>query len=521
MKPLLMHADREFDQYGVFRDLMYRYRRPDEKPQLPVHQQTMMEDLALHTVLDAMAGKDEFLFEVAREAMLSGLQNGIGTIVYRQEVLKDCLKNPDVIHQLYRLAVEAIEQTRRQWWSLSSAFPSSLLYDAIGMLEVLSGLLRKVRAVAEEQGGRFESKAFTTMFAMVRHELSEEYLSTVEKYLAELKFRKGVLLSAELGESNESRNLTLRKPGEKRQNWLERVFSKRPPGYTFHLAERDQTGGKILSDMRHRGISRVAIALAQSADHVLGFFTMLRTELAFYVGCLNLHTRLTAKGEPVCIPTPILAGERRQHFRGLYDVSLSLHKEGRVIGNSAVADRKSLVIITGANQGVKSCFLRSVGLAQIMMQCGVFVGAESFTGELCHALFTHYKREEDATMKSGKLDEELARLNGIVDRIVPNSMLLFNESFAATNEREGSEIARQVVSALLEKRTKVFFVTHLYKFARTFFEMKADAALFLRAEREAGGTRTFRLLEGEPFETSYGEDLYRQIFESNEHSEAE
>jgi hypothetical protein len=136
MKPLLMHADREFDQYGVFRDLMYRYRRPDEKPQLPVHQQTMMEDLALHTVLDAMAGKDEFLFEVAREAMLSGLQNGIGTIVYRQEVLKDCLKNPDVIHQLYRLAVEAIEQTRRQWWSLSSAFPSSLLYDAIGMLEV-------------------------------------------------------------------------------------------------------------------------------------------------------------------------------------------------------------------------------------------------------------------------------------------------------------------------------------------------------------------------------------------------
>jgi DNA mismatch repair ATPase MutS len=273
--------------------------------------------------------------------------------------------------------------------------------------------------------------------------------------------------------------------------------------------------------MRHRGISRVAIALAQSAVHVLGFFTMLRTELAFYVGCLNLHARLTAKGEPACIPTPVLAGERKQHFRGLYDVALSLHKEGRVIGNSNAADGKTLVIITGANQGGKSCFLRSIGLAQIMMQSGMFVGAESFTGELCHALFTHYKREEDATMKSGKLDEELARLSGIVDRIVPNSMLLFNESFAATNEREGSEIARQVVSALLEKHAKVFFVTHLYQFARTFFEMKADAALFLRAEREAGGTRTFRLLEGEPFETSYGEDLYRQIFEADEHSEAE
>jgi len=39
--------------------------------------------------------------------------------------------------------------------------------------------------------------------------------------------------------------------------------------------------------------------------------------------------------------------------------------------------------------------------------------------------------------------------------------------------------------------------------------------MFFRAERKDDGTRTFRLLEGEPLETSYGEDLYRQIFNSN------
>ncbi|EGD50050.1 DNA mismatch repair protein MutS domain protein [Thermoanaerobacter ethanolicus JW 200] len=63
-------------------------------------------------------------------------------------------------------------------------------------------------------------------------------------------------------------------------------------------------------------------------------------------------------------------------------------------------------------------------------------------------------------MKSGKLDEELSRMSDIVDNIKPNSMVLFNESFAATNEREGSEIARQIITALIEKRIKVFFVTH-------------------------------------------------------------
>ena len=72
-------------------------------------------------------------------------------------------------------------------------------------------------------------------------------------------------------------------------------------------------------------------------------------------------------------------------------------------------------------------------------------------------------------MESGKWDEELSRMSDIVDRIKPNSVLLLNESFASTNEREGSEIARQIVRALLNKRVKVFFVTHLYHFAHGVF----------------------------------------------------
>jgi DNA mismatch repair ATPase MutS len=119
-------------------------------------------------------------------------------------------------------------------------------------------------------------------------------------------------------------------------------------------------------------------------------------------------------------------------------------------------------------------------------------------------------------MKSGKLDEELSRMSDIVDKITSNSMVLFNESFAATNEREGSEIARQIVSALLENRLKVFFVTHLYKFAHGFLGKKMEnGAIFLRAERQTDGGRTFKLVEGEPLQTSYGEDLYNMIFGNN------
>ena len=37
-------------------------------------------------------------------------------------------------------------------------------------------------------------------------------------------------------------------------------------------------------------------------------------------------------------------------------------------------------------------------------------------------------------------------------------------------------------------------------------------AIFLRAERQVDGGRTFKLMEGEPLQTSYGEDLYERIF---------
>ena len=39
------------------------------------------------------------------------------------------------------------------------------------------------------------------------------------------------------------------------------------------------------------------------------------------------------------------------------------------------------------------------------------------------SLFTHFKREEDVTRKSGKLDEELARMSQIVDHLTPNSLV--------------------------------------------------------------------------------------------------
>ena len=87
-----------------------------------------------------------------------------------------------------------------------------------------------------------------------------------------------------------------------------------------------------------------------------------------------------------------------------------------------------------------------------------------------------------------------------------------NESFASTNEREGAEIARQIIRAMTEAGIRIVFVTHMYDLAGRYYAEHDPGTLFLRAERRPDGHRTFRLLPGEPLPTSYGEDLYQEVF---------
>lgn len=265
--------------------------------------------------------------------------------------------------------------------------------------------------------------------------------------------------------------------------------------------------------MRDKSLDSVANALAQSVDHIYNFFKAIRTELAFYIGCINLNKILSEKQKVFCFPTVVPFGNKKLSFSGLYDICLALSSEQKIISNDLEAEGKDIIIITGANSGGKSTYLRSLGIAQLMAQCGMFVPAENYTAELKDGIVSHFKREEDSNMISGKLDEELSRMNQIIDKINSKFLILFNESFAATNEKEGAEIARQITKALIDKGIKVIFVTHNYEYANIFYNMKLPNVLFLRAERKNDGTRTFKIIEAEPLQTSFGKDLYNKIFE--------
>ena len=71
MKAFLMYKDQDFDING----------------KLPSNEQALVQDLGLDTLFNAMARGDTLLYDVAKSAVLSGVNNDRNTILYRQNIL--------------------------------------------------------------------------------------------------------------------------------------------------------------------------------------------------------------------------------------------------------------------------------------------------------------------------------------------------------------------------------------------------------------------------------------------------
>jgi Inorganic pyrophosphatase len=312
MKAFLMYPDRDF-YLGQ---------------ELPPNEAGLAADLELDIVLRAMAAGDQFLFGVARQGLHSGITDP-EEIAYRQHVLADCIAQPAAVRSLYDVAVEAFNADKKILGWVFRDSPESIVHRARQLIQLYVEAFRQLRTIADTHGADFGSEGFTRLFATLSKELGDDYLAEIEAHIGELEFRHGTLISATLGKGNKGTGYTVRRQPE--QSWRDRIpgMNKNRSGYSFYIAERDETGARTLSDLESRGLNGAANALAQSTDHIRSFFEMLRAELGFYLGCLNLRDRLLARGHPVCLPEPAgppppSAADARLTARGLYDASLAL-----------------------------------------------------------------------------------------------------------------------------------------------------------------------------------------------------
>jgi hypothetical protein len=161
MRVLLMHPREDLDL---------------ERP-LPPHAAALIQDMELATLFDAMALGDDLLHEIARKVVLAS-KTDPAIICYRQEVLKDCIENPEVVRAIHNIPIDLLAKKRQNlWYGIYSSTPSGILFSALKMMELFVVHLRQLRDIADQHAHRFASPGFRAFFAMIERELDDAYFS--------------------------------------------------------------------------------------------------------------------------------------------------------------------------------------------------------------------------------------------------------------------------------------------------------------------------------------------------------
>ncbi|MBN9103873.1 MAG: hypothetical protein J0I14_02620 [Propionibacteriaceae bacterium] len=466
----------------------------------------LVADLDLGPVLELMQ-PDRRLDELCPAVLLNPLTDPV-QIAWRQHVLADALADPAGMRALFDLAGRALE-SQHSIWMYGGKTAESLLSRSIHGLRALLPLLRELAAFAANRLPYATSAGLTELYQRLIAELDTAYLGELATLLNQLGFPQGVLSRARLDASGLLGSLELLAPRRERPPWWAVLGFGGQGRFRFTIAERDEAGAQALAQLRNDAIYDVAATLGRSCEHVVGFFRQLRWETGFYVGCLQLHDRLGDLGITTCWPVPGTPSDAMAAV-DLSCLSHAIRNAEAPVPNDLTGPRVDFALLTGANQGGKTTFLRSIGCAQLMLQAGMFVPATSYRAAVAPSVHTHFRRSEDDDLASGKLEEELVRMSRIVDRCRPGDLLLMNESFASTDEVEGTYLAADILDALLDHGVRVLMVTHFHRLARHY--QHRPGTVFLTAERREDGVRTHRVLAGSPASTSHGMDIYRQVF---------
>ncbi|MGF1492898.1 MAG: DNA mismatch repair protein MutS [Microcoleaceae cyanobacterium] len=123
-----------------------------------------------------------------------------------------------------------------------------------------------------------------------------------------------------------------------------------------------------------------------------------------------------------------------------------------------------LIILTGPNASGKSCYLRQVGLIQLMAQIGSFVPATSARLGICDRIFTRVGAVDDLATGQSTFMVEMNETANILNHATPNSLVLLDEIGRGTATFDGLSIAWAVAEYLAtEIRARTIFATHYHE----------------------------------------------------------
>jgi DNA mismatch repair protein MutS len=129
--------------------------------------------------------------------------------------------------------------------------------------------------------------------------------------------------------------------------------------------------------------------------------------------------------------------------------------------NSPIPD---LIILTGPNASGKSCYLRQVGLIQLMAQIGSFVPARFAKLGICDRIFTRVGAVDDLATGQSTFMVEMNETANILNHATSRSLVLLDEIGRGTATFDGLSIAWAVAEYIaVDIRARTIFATHYHE----------------------------------------------------------
>ena len=236
-------------------------------------------------------------------------------------------------------------------------------------------------------------------------------------------------------------------------------------------------------------------------------YDTLSFELGFYlkIKLLFMH----AKEKDVKYTLVKISDEDKSYMNDVSDISI-IDKVDYIQPNDFSIDSTyHMQIVTGANGGGKTTYLRSIGANYIFFLSLGWVFAREACMMPIKYLSSHFPNDENYQVGYGRLQDEIRRIDMVRSKFSKDFLYLMNETFSSTDEDTAFLESKKLFKEIEDKNVKMVFITH-QQLLLNYVDKEKVILLNPIVDTDDNNRRTFKIRRVDSKVHAFANDILRK-----------